>query len=245
MMDSVPLTFLDLVVLAVVLISAALAFFRGFVHEVLAIAAWVGAGFAAMYGFPLARPFARDAIPLPWAADGAAAVGLFLVALVTLSLLTKALSGQVQGSRLNSLDRSLGFLFGLARGVVVMAFAFMVLSWVYPTAEGRPQWISGARTLPLVEAGTEALRSLIPDHLKTEEAKARGLTRQTQEDVHRAIEAKALYDKLSRPSPGATSGSPDPALAPALQPGYDSAASNSLDQLFQDEASRQPPDERP
>lgn len=241
-MDSVPLTLLDIVVLVVLLVSAALAFFRGFVHEVLAIAAWIGAGLTALYGFPLARPFARDAIPMPWAADATAAVGLFLIALVILSILTKALSSQVQGSRLNSLDRSLGFLFGLARGVFVMALAFMVLSWIYPTVEGRPQWISGARTLPLVEAGTEALRSLIPDDLKTEEAKARGLTRQTQEQAHQAMEAKALYDKLSRPTPGATAGLPDPSLAPAPQPGYDTSASDSLDQLFRDEAS---PDERP
>lgn len=211
-MNATSLTVLDLVAIAIVLISAGLAFLRGFVHEVLSIGAWVGAAFAALYGFPVVRPLAREHIAMPLAADIAAGVGLFLVALIVLSIVTSAISRQVQSSGLNSLDRSLGFLFGLLRGGVVVALAFIVLSWVFPPASARPDWIMQARGLPMMERGADILRSLVPANLLEEEDRARSVTQDAQEQAKRAMEAKQLYDRLAQPAPGAPQPQP---VAPA------------------------------
>lgn len=211
-MNATSLTVLDLVAIAIVLISAGLAFLRGFVHEVLSIGAWVGAAFAALYGFPVVRPLAREHIAMPLAADIAAGVGLFLVALIVLSIVTSAISRQVQSSGLNSLDRSLGFLFGLLRGGVVVALAFIVLSWVFPPASARPDWIMQARGLPMMERGADILRSLVPANLLEEEDRARSVTQDAQEQAKRAMEAKQLYDRLAQPAPGAPQQQP---VAPA------------------------------
>ncbi|MGA0394649.1 MAG: CvpA family protein, partial [Rhodospirillales bacterium] len=61
-MDSLPVNATDLVIFVVLLISALLAFARGFVHELLSIVGWIGAIFATIYGYPYLKPFARDLI---------------------------------------------------------------------------------------------------------------------------------------------------------------------------------------
>lgn len=201
-MDTSTLNVLDLVAAAILLISAILAFFRGFVHEVLAIAAWVGAALAALYGLPYLQPQARQMIPITWAADAAAAVAIFLVVLIVLALLTRAVSKRVQQSALNAVDRSLGFLFGLARGAFVVAVGFIVLSWMFPQPDDRPQWVASARSLPLMEAGAGLVRSVVPQELLSEEDRIRRTAAETEEKARQALELKETYDKLTQPSPG-------------------------------------------
>lgn len=202
-MDSLSINVLDMVAVAVLILSAILAFFRGFVHEVLSIAAWIGAGLAALYGLPLARPKAHELIPIPVAADAAAAIVIFLVALLILSLITRALSKQVQGSGLNSLDRSLGFLFGLLRGAVILSLAYVVMSWAIPDAKARPDWINNARSTPLMASGGDLLRSLVPASLLAEEDTARAKAQEAKETARQAMKLKETYDQLKQPRPDA------------------------------------------
>lgn len=164
-MTDLALNPVDLAALAIVLLSAALAFFRGFVHEVLAIGAWVGAALAALYGLPLVAPVVADLVPsLDWAAQAIAGVGLFLVGLVILSMISHSLSRQVRKTALNALDRSLGFVFGLARGVVILVALFLVVTWFTPR-ESLPAWVTEARSLPLIERGAGVALALMPPAL--------------------------------------------------------------------------------
>src|SRR6266851_9091079 len=116
---------LDILVIAVIALSALFAFARGFVKEALSIAAWVGAGLITLYGLPHARPFAQKFIATPMLADVAAGVALFVVSLIVLSLLTSALARRVQDSALSAVDRALGLLFGAFRGVVIACLGFI------------------------------------------------------------------------------------------------------------------------
>ena len=152
---------LDVAVAALLFVSAAFAYFRGFVHEVLSITGWIGAAAASVYGFPYARPFFRQAIANPLFADIAAGAVLFLVALVVLSLLARMISRRVKDSALGALDRALGFLFGLARGALIAVLAFLVYILAVPPKE-RPEWVLKARTTPLMGAGAHILVALLP-----------------------------------------------------------------------------------
>jgi membrane protein required for colicin V production len=200
-MESLSINVLDMVAVAVLILSAILAFFRGFVHEVLSITAWVGAALAALYGLPYVRPKAHELISIPVAADAAAAIVLFLVVLLILSIITRAISKQVQDSTLNSLDRSLGFLFGLVRGAVILSLAYVVMSWAVPDPQGRPDWIRTARSTPLMESGGNVLRSLMPDSLVAGEDRARTAATEAKEATEQAIEAKRTFDRLTQPRP--------------------------------------------
>ncbi len=154
---------LDIGVAVLVLISAALAYARGLVHEVLSVAGWIGAIFATFYGFPLLRPFARQLTTIDIVADFGAGIVIFVVSLVILSLLTRSISKKVKDSALNAVDRSLGFLFGLLRGALIVCIAYIGLGMFYPQ-DDRPQRISEARSMELIGPGAALLVALIPEN---------------------------------------------------------------------------------
>lgn len=164
-MDSLPINLFDLAVIAVIVMSGVIAFFRGLVHEVLAIAAWVGAVLIAIYGFPLARPFLRDLIDMKLVADLATGASLFVINLLVLTAITRTLAKLVKGSALNAVDRSLGFVFGLARGAFLVALAWMGATWVIPDTEYYPDWILAAKTLPLVRQAAVQIERAIPEQM--------------------------------------------------------------------------------
>lgn len=130
-------TWVDGAVAAVVVISAILAYARGVVRETMAILGWV---LAAVAAFALAGPaeaLVREGVRLipkvgPVVAEScelsilASFTIVFVVALLIVSLFTPLLSGAVRDSVLGPADRVLGFVFGVARGLLLVAVAFVV-----------------------------------------------------------------------------------------------------------------------
>ncbi len=152
---------LDVVLLVVVLLSGLLALMRGFVHEVLSFGAWVGAALVALYAFPYLQPHMRSFISIQVVADIVSGIVLFLAALVVLSLFARAIARRVQESSLSALDRTLGLVFGLVRGGVLVSLAWLIFAWMVPEQQ-RPAWIQEARAVPMLKQGAEVLRSLVP-----------------------------------------------------------------------------------
>lgn len=216
-MDSLPVNPADLVVLGILLLSALLAFSRGFVREVLSVASWAGAGLGALYAFPLVRPYAHGAIAFPMLADGVAFVGVFVLALMLLTLLGARLADGVRGSALSAIDRSLGVGFGLARGGLLICLGYLFLAWLLPAdrPEAQPAWFREARTRPLVESAAQGLKSLIPAQaLNAVGMKVEGV----QDQARKELEAEALR-RLSTPVPRTDPPAmPVPAPAPAPAP---------------------------
>ena len=164
-MTELPVNATDLVVLGVLLLSGVLALARGFVKEVLGIAGWVGAALAALKLFPYVQPIARKHIPYQLAADVLAGAGVFLVVLVALSLISNAISRRVRESDIGALDRSLGFVFGLLRGALVLSLAYLALVQFVPPKD-HPDWITGARSLPIVAYGAGLLAAIAPSEIR-------------------------------------------------------------------------------
>lgn len=181
-MDNLPVNITDIVVVVALLISALLAYARGFVHEVLSVLGWVGAIFATIYGYPYAKPYARELIAIELVADLAAGAAIFIVTLVVLSLFTSGIAKMVKDSALNVLDRSLGFLFGIIRGAVIVCIAYLGLSWFVPPTE-QPVWIQQARSMELIRPGAGLLRSLIPEDAAASGGEAAGNVRKKAETV--------------------------------------------------------------
>src|SRR6056297_217192 len=130
-------TIIDGVVALVIVLSALLAYSRGLVRESLAIAGWIVAGILAFMFAPQVEPLVKE-VPVvgDFIADscelsmiGAFAV-VFAVALIVASLTTPLFSSLVQRSALGGLDQGLGFLFGVARGVLLVAIAYFVYETV-------------------------------------------------------------------------------------------------------------------
>lgn len=126
-------TYVDAAVAVIILLSAFLAYTRGLTREVFAIGGWILAGFAAFYFAPIVEPLIREA-PVVGKFLGSSCVISMITAfslvvaaaLLILAVFTPIFSSIIQESAIGPLDRVMGFLFGIARGVVLIAVAYLV-----------------------------------------------------------------------------------------------------------------------
>jgi len=166
-----PISILDLAVIGVVLISALLAAVRGFTREVLAIFAWVAAAAAAWFLHPLVLPYAKQHIANPTVALVAALAGIFLVTLIVVSIITVKVSDLILDSRIGALDRTLGFVFGVGRGLLICVIGFVFLDWL---VQGKmPEWVAQARSRPMLAQTGESLKGMLPEDPEAEIRHAR------------------------------------------------------------------------
>lgn len=158
------MTWVDFVVLAILLLSAVVAFFRGAVREVLGVGAWVGAALAGIFAEPWVRPLVEPHVQPDWLAIGLAVGSVFLVVLVVLKILIAWVAGRVQRSVLGGVDRALGLVFGLARGAFIVVLAYIVGALAVPATDRWPDEVREARSLPLAaDAARWVVAQLPPD----------------------------------------------------------------------------------
>ena len=157
----------DIIIVAVIIISGIFAFVRGFVQETLSVVGWIGAAAATVYSFNVINPIVLGYVENEPLAIGITVVGTFVITLVVLSLISHGIAVRVRASSVGALDRSLGFLFGLARGVVVVIAAYLALGWALPP-EDQPVWLREARLTPYAIRGGEMAKELVPKSLRDE-----------------------------------------------------------------------------
>ena len=88
--------------------------------------------------------------------------GVFLGTLLIVSIITARISDMVLDSRVGALDRTLGFLFGLARGLVIVVVAFLFFAWLVPD-RSQPEWVRGAKSKIVLQNSGQWLMSMLPD----------------------------------------------------------------------------------
>ena len=159
---NMPITLLDIVLMIVMLISGLLAMVRGFMREILSIVAWVLAAAATLYSYSRLLPYAKQYFNNDIVAAVAVVGGVFLLTLLVISVLTVRLSDMVLDSRVGALDRTLGFLFGLARGLVIVVVAFMFFTWLVPD-RSQPQWVKSAKSRVVLTGTGQWLMSMLPE----------------------------------------------------------------------------------
>jgi membrane protein required for colicin V production len=158
-----PITLLDIVLIAVMLISGLLAMVRGFMREVLSITAWILAAAATLYSYGKLLPFAKEYFNNDIVAAAAVVGGVFLITLLVVSVLTIRISDMVLDSRVGALDRTLGFLFGLGRGLIIVVVAFVFFNWLVPERT-QPDWIKNAKSLTVLKKTGDSLMSMLPEN---------------------------------------------------------------------------------
>jgi membrane protein required for colicin V production len=160
------MTGFDIAVLLLVGLGAVTGFMRGFVQEVLALAAWVFALFAIHY---LHTPLSQAIEPTIGTSSGSGVLAFALLLLVpygVVKLIGNRLGEASRNSVLGPIDRVIGFGFGGLKGVIIVVLAFSVLMLGFDVAwgsGGRPQWITQSRSYPFVNAASEALVKMIAE----------------------------------------------------------------------------------
>jgi membrane protein required for colicin V production len=154
-------TYVDGAVAIVTLVSAFLAYNRGFTRELFAIGGWILAALAAFYFAPMVEPLIRE---LPVVGERLAdsciismIVAFTLVvalALLVLAVFTPIFASIVLESALGPVDRVLGFLFGVARGIALIAIAYMIYGYIsvdnFEEALANPE-VSATFNEPLID----------------------------------------------------------------------------------------------
>lgn len=158
------LTAFDVGIGVLVLISAILATARGFTREILSLATWAGSAAIAAYAYFNHKEIARGYINEPIVADIVTVLGTFIVALIILHLITMRIADFVVDSRIGPLDRTLGFIFGVARGVLIAVIVVVFGLWLMPA--NLPSWAAESRSLPILRNFGDSLIALLPPDLE-------------------------------------------------------------------------------
>jgi membrane protein required for colicin V production len=162
-----PITIFDGILLAIMLFSGLLAMVRGFSREVLSVGSWIAAAASAFYFYQQLSPFVANYTASisesKTIADIAAAGIIFLVTLIIVSLLTMRIADVIVDSRVGALDRSLGFAFGAARGLLLVVVPLMFYNWLVPDINKQPTWISNSKSKPMLESIGDSIVQLLPD----------------------------------------------------------------------------------
>jgi membrane protein required for colicin V production len=208
---------LDYIVIGIVLLSGLLALMRGLVREIFSLIAWVGAYLAAVKFYPYALPTAHHYLKTDKAAEWGAMAAVFLITLIVLMIIGALVCSLIKGRALTSIDRSLGFIYGLARGALVVSLVYMGVTTILwpdidtyqlpkigeeqtPQAKDHnepPDLLIQAKTRPALHNGAELLKNFIP----------RGILDDKLKDIdsvskNAAAAAKQqMLDTLSTPAP--------------------------------------------
>lgn len=158
------LTAFDVGVGLLVLISAILATARGLTREVLSLVTWAGSAAIAVWMWQYHPEIARGYIREEIVADVATIVGTFIAALIVLHLVTMRIADFVVDSRIGPLDRTLGFVFGGLRGILICVVVVVLGQWLQWGGLG--QFVDGSRSVPPLASLGEGLIRALPDDLE-------------------------------------------------------------------------------
>jgi len=163
------MTGFDIAVLVIVGLGAVTGFMRGFVHECLALAAWIVAILAIHL---LLSPTTALLLPYIHSPSGSSVLAfaiLLIVPYAAIKFLANRLGSASRNSVVGPIDRVLGFGFGAVKGTLIVVLGFSVLVLGYDTiwgVKGRPDWITQARTYPFVNACSDGLVKMIGERRK-------------------------------------------------------------------------------
>lgn len=174
------MTGFDIAVLVLVGLGAITGFLRGFVQEILALAAWVISLFAI---HNLHTPMSAALLPHVGSESGASVLAFAILLLIPYGIVKLIGNRMGEASResvLGPIDRLIGLGFGAVKGVVISVLAFSVLVLGYDTvwgASGRPTWITQSKSYPFIDAGSRELVDMIAERrkeaLKAEDARSK------------------------------------------------------------------------
>jgi membrane protein required for colicin V production len=154
--------YLDIFLIVVMLVSGLLAMVRGFMREVLSIFAWACAAGVTLISYAKLLPVISQYFSNPYVAMAVTIGGIFVATLIVASVITVRISDMILDSRIGALDRTLGFLFGLGRGLIIVVVAFIFFDWLVPKNQ-QPEAIRSAKSLVVLRGTGDWLISLLPE----------------------------------------------------------------------------------
>ncbi len=155
------MNWVDLAIVGVAIISGLLGLMRGFVRESLGVGAWAGAAYVAVLTAPLVRDKFSEWLGSPELGTPVAYTAMFIATLIILSMIAGWVGSLVHAVGLGAVDRSLGALFGAARGFVVVVAIYLLAGFAMPAGKW-PDAVRTARLLPYVSETATWIAAQMP-----------------------------------------------------------------------------------
>src|SRR5882757_836137 len=137
-------TFIDCLIVLIIVVSAGYAAWRGFLWETLTIFAWVSASFGCLYFGPYIIPLTRSLVSESWLASLLAYASVFLAVFIPFAFMSSRFSASVKNSPIGPLDRAAGVAFGVVRGLAIVGLAYLAFTYFIPIRQ-HPGWVTEAR----------------------------------------------------------------------------------------------------
>lgn len=157
------MTAFDILVLTLLAGGAILGFLNGFVYAAVSLIAWVAGIFALRLFHAPVTALLKEPVGNDSGAAALALVGLYLGVYLIGKLIATSLRTRTRKSMLGPIDRVLGFGFGAVKGLILATLAYLLITMLHDIVwpgEGQPQWVTGSRTFPLLNASGTALVDL-------------------------------------------------------------------------------------
>ena len=213
------MTGLDIAIIGLLSASALIGIARGFTREIFSLFTWGGAATISWWMLPMVRGFVHSYIANPMIADGAAIFVLFIISLIVLSIISNILASHIRDSSFGGVDRSLGFGFGILRGVILISAAELVFSSFTPRQAQSPM-IQSSRFIQLARNGGDSLLRILPaslyDMVISQAAKVENQVRsQASEKMVGEVQNALPQMAPSHMMPGGTQIMPHPSSPPS------------------------------
>lgn len=216
---------LDIIILAIVVISALIALNRGLMKEVLSIVGWVLVTFLIIWLLPLCLPLAQYFISSNWVAGVVTALIIFIIFSIVWIYSTAGLTAKIRTSKLNGLDRMLGLFFGIMRAFLLIILFNIMVNWIIP-ADKQSDILTDSRYFQLAGKFAKPVEELIPaETLEIIKSKSKELSPEAKEE-QKAQNALELFEKLAQPQIKKTEKKLEEVE------GYKSSERDSLDRLI-------------
>ncbi|WP_212112067.1 CvpA family protein [Bartonella queenslandensis] len=158
------ITILDGIVVIVILLSAFLAMLRGFSREVLSLISWAVAAVTTLFLFKPVLPFFEQYLSNKMIALITTLVTIFIIVLIITSIITMKISDFIIDSRIGILDRTLGFIFGALRGLLIMVIGMLLINALIKP-EHQANWLKDAKTRPILDSLGQKVGEILPKDL--------------------------------------------------------------------------------
>jgi membrane protein required for colicin V production len=158
-----PIQALDIILVVIMLFSGFLAMLRGLTREMLSIMSWALAALVTLFAYSHFKADIRHLIDTPMLADATLIAVVFIASLIVFSLVTANISERVLDSRVGAIDRTLGFVYGIVRGLILVVIAYLMITQIVER-QNLPRWVTQARSRSLIESTGDTIRSFLPDN---------------------------------------------------------------------------------
>ena len=160
-MEGLTINAVDIIVLLIIGASAIIALMRGFTTEALSLGAWIGAIFVTLQGHPILVSKISTFVQPDFMASMVTYATLGILSLIVFKYIAVMIGKLIKESHIGALDRGLGVLFGIARGMLLVSFCYLLTTPFYSPGN-YPEWFEQSKSKPLIEYGASIVNALNP-----------------------------------------------------------------------------------